>query len=68
MSKIIFDFSTYLNMLFTSKKIIWTSVVVSVTREKSPNVRKSCPKIISLEKLKILAPTQKIPKTVGDLG
>ena len=68
MSKIIFDFSTNLNMLFTSKKIIWTSVVVSVTREKSPNVRKSCPKIISLEKLKILAPTQKIPKTVGDLG
>ena len=68
MSKIIFDFSIYLNMLFTSKKIIWTSVVVSVTREKSPNVRKSCPKIISLEKLKILAPTQKIPKTVGDLG
>ena len=68
MSKIIFDFSTNLNMLFTSKKIIWTSVVVSVTREKSPNVRKSCPKIISLEKLKILAPTQKNPKTVGDLG
>ena len=24
--------------------------------------------MISLEKLKILAPTQKLPKTVGDLG
>ena len=41
---------------------------ISVTREKSPNVHKSCPKEISLEKLKILAPTQKLPKTVGDLG
>ena len=39
-----------------------------MTREKSPNVHKSCPKGISLEKLKILAPTQKLPKTVGDLG
>ena len=43
-------------------------LVSSVTREKSPNVHKSCPKMISLEKLKILAPTQKLPKTVGDLG
>ena len=34
----------------------------------SPNVHKSCPKMISLEKLKILAPTQKLPKTVWDLG
>ena len=44
------------------------SILSSVTREKSPNVHKSCPKRISLEKLKILAPTQKLPKTVGDLG
>ena len=36
----------------------------SVTRKN----RQSCPKTISLEKLKILAPTQKLPKTVGDLG
>ena len=43
-------------------------VGISVTREKSPNVHNSCPKRISLEKLKILAPTQKLPKTVGDLG
>ena len=40
----------------------------TVTREKSPNVHKRCPKMISLEKLKILAPTQKLPKTVGDFG
>ena len=40
----------------------------SETREKLQNVHKSCPKMISLEKLKILAPTQKLPKTVGDLG
>ena len=43
-------------------------MLISVTREKSPNVHKSCPKMISLEKLKILAPTQKLPNTVGDLG
>ena len=40
----------------------------SVTRKKSPNVYKSCPKIISLEKLNILTPLQKLPKNVGDLG
>ena len=40
----------------------------SVTREKLQNVHKSCPKMISLEKLKILASTQKLPKTLGDLG
>ena len=36
--------------------------------KKSPNVYKSCPKIISLEKLNILTPFQKMPKNVGDLG
>ena len=40
----------------------------SVTSKKSPNVCKSCPKIISLEKLKILTPLLKLPKNVGDLG
>ena len=40
----------------------------SVPREKSPNVHKSCPKMISIEKLKTLAPTQKLRKTVEDLG
>ena len=29
---------------------------------------KSCPKMISVEKLKILTPLQKLPKNVGDLG
>ena len=39
-----------------------------VTSKKSPNVDKSCPKMISLEKLKILTPSQQLPKNVGDLG
>ena len=39
-----------------------------VTCKKSPNVYKSCPKIISLEKFKILTPLQKLPKKVVDLG
>ena len=33
-----------------------------------PNVYKICPKMISLEKLKILTPLQKFPKNVRDLG
>ena len=37
-------------------------------QKKSPNVYKSCPKTISLEKLKILTTLQKMPKNVGDLG
>ena len=40
----------------------------SVTSKKSPNVFKSCPKMISLEKLRILITLQKLPKNVGDLG
>ena len=32
------------------------------------NVYKSCPKLISLENLKILTSLQKLPKNVGDLG
>ena len=41
-------------------------VVDSLTRKKSPNVYKSCPKIISLEKWWILTPLQNLPKNVGD--
>ena len=37
----------------------------SVTRIKFD---KSCPKMISLETIKILTPLQKLPKNVGDLG
>ena len=40
----------------------------SVTSKKSPNIFKSCLKINSLEKLKILTPLQKLPKDVVDLG
>ena len=40
----------------------------SVTSKKSPNIFKSCLKINSLEKLKILTPLQKLPKNVVDLG
>ena len=41
---------------------------ICVTSQKLPNVYKSCPKMISLEKLKILTPLQKLPNNVGDLG
>ena len=37
-------------------------------QKKSPNVCKSCPKMISQEKWLILTPLQKLPKTVRDLG
>ena len=40
----------------------------SVTSKKLPNVYKSCPKMISLEKLKILTPLQKLPKNAQELG
>ena len=43
-------------------------VVASMTSKKLPNVYKSCPRMISLEKLNILTPLQKLPKNVGDLG
>ena len=33
-----------------------------------PNVNKSCLNKISLQKLKILTPVQKLPKNVGYLG
>ena len=36
--------------------------------KKSPNVYKSCPKMISLDKWLILTPFQKLPTNVGDLG
>ena len=43
-------------------------LIGSVTSKKLPNAYKSCSKMISLEKLKILTPLQKLPKNVGDLG
>ena len=56
-----------LQKIFLTKMFAFARFV-SVTSKKSPNVYKSCPKIISLEKLKILTPLQKLPKNVGDLG
>ena len=40
----------------------------SVTSEKLPNVYKSCPKMISLEKYMFLTPLQKLPKNGDNLG
>ena len=37
-------------------------------QKKSPNVAKSCLKMITLEKWYILTPLQKLPKNQGDLG
>ena len=48
--------------------IYGVSVRNSATSKNLPNVCKSSPKIISLEKLKILTPFQELPKNVGDLG
>ena len=44
---------------------VWAKI--SVTRKKLPNVYKSCPKMMKLEKLKILTPLQKLFKNVRDL-
>ena len=43
-------------------------LVISVTSKKSPNVYKSCQKMNSLTKLKILTPLQILPNNVRDLG
>ena len=42
--------------------------ILIVTSKKSPNAYKSCLKMISLEKWKILKSLQKLPKNVGNLG
>ena len=51
--------TSYLMHLF--KRPVWPD-------KKSPNVYKSCPKMISVEKLMILTPLQKLPRNVGNLG
>ena len=48
--------------------LTWIGTHVQFNQKKSPNIYKSCPKLISLEKLKILSPLQKLLKNVGDLG
>ena len=40
----------------------------SVTRKKQPIIYKSCPKMISVEKLIILTPLQKLSNNVSNLG
>ena len=50
--------------LFSFSVLLWASVA----SKKSPNVFKSCPKIISLEKLTFLKPLQKLYKNVSNLG
>ena len=59
-------FQVYLNLKYEIPWLIRHQT--SVTSKKSPNVYKSCPKMISLEKLKILTPLEKLPNNVGDLG
>ena len=52
----------------TQRQHSYLMVCGQCDQKKSPNVYKSCQKMISLEKLKILTPLQKLPKNVGDLG
>ena len=56
------------NVWMSELKSFFMWAAARVTSKKSPNVYKSCPKMISPEKLKILTPLQKLPKNVGDLG
>ena len=49
-------------------KIQLNAGTVQCDQKKSPNVYKSCPNTISLEKWLILTPLHKFPKNVGDLG
>ena len=53
--------ATLKNRFFSDK------LTISVTIKKLPNHYKSCPKMISLEKLKILTPSQNCPRKWGDL-
>ena len=53
---------------FKIKFLAKMSLYGSVISKKLPNVYKSCPKMISQEKLNILTSLQKLPKNVKDLG
>ena len=65
-----YPYTNYFLQNTTEERPIELSMIQwpSVTSKKSPNVYKSCPKMILLEKLKILIPLQKLPKNVGSLG
>ena len=54
--------------VFMPSPIALMNLRSSVSSKKSPNVYKSCPKIILLVKLNILTSLQKLPMNVGDLG
>ena len=47
--------------------LLLLTTATSVTSKNLPNVYKNCPKMISLEKSKILTPLQKWSKNEGDL-
>ena len=53
--------------IYQPRQVIENEVCEQCDQKKSPNVNKSCPKMISLEKLKILTPLQKLPKNVCQL-
>ena len=58
---------TCLACLPTMIEVTRFGMMSSVTSKKSPNVYKSCPKMISIEKLNILTPIQILLTNVGDL-
>ena len=72
------DFAFRRGVGWTKKNQPWSSLVKGeegclgpsdqCDQKKSPNVYKSCPKMIWLEIWYILTPSQKLPKTVGDLA
>ena len=59
--------SNQARLIPTPQNPFYTLFLPSVTRKKSPNVHKSCPKMIPLEKWYNLTYLQKLPKIVGDL-
>ena len=61
------SFTISLHNFFLKVARVWI-VVYSVTSKKLPNVFKSYPKMISLEKFKIFATFTKLPNNVEDFG
>ena len=59
---------SFLHQHLYIKWVMRVEVVEQWAQKKSPNVYKNCPKMISLEKLKILTPLQKFFRNVRDLG
>ena len=58
----------YLNNIRPEYSRVYQVSLPQCDQRKIAKCPKRLPKMISLEKFKILAPTQKLPKTVGDLG